>query len=172
VSEPTVSPAVGEIALAPCRAVVPTGGLIAAEGAVTISETRTCRRCGEPFMPRRTGGHRQVFCSAGCRRAHDTAARATGRATIDAERATVPGIGSGLQPTRALQESPAPLPTIGPGNGAFREALAHFRVAIPVPVIEGLIKLRWLRADQQHDLLAILAAMKRLGREPDILRVT
>jgi hypothetical protein len=116
-----------------------------------------------------------VFCSAGCRRVHDAAARATGRATIDAERATVPGIGNGAWPTRALQEreeSPAPLPDIGAGNGAFPEALAHFRVAIPVPLIEGLIKLRWLRADQQHDLLAILAAMKRLGREPDILRVT
>jgi hypothetical protein len=116
-----------------------------------------------------------VFCSAGCRRAHDAAARATGRATIEGERLTIPGTRSEVPGTRALlqrPESPAPLPDIGPGNGAFPEALAHFRVAIPVPVIEGLIKLRWLRADQQHDLLAILAAMKRLGREPDILRVT
>lgn len=71
---------------------------------MTIPTRPACLRCNRSFTPRRSGGHRQRFCSPTCRRAHDAAARATGRATIDAERATVPGIGSGARPMRALQE--------------------------------------------------------------------
>lgn len=36
--------------------------------------TTLCRWCGSPFTPRATGGRRQRFCSAGCRRAYARAA--------------------------------------------------------------------------------------------------
>jgi hypothetical protein len=60
----------------------------------------------------------------------------------------------------------------GAGDPPFPEAPARFIVEIPSPTIQGFVKLGWLRPDQQNDLGAIMAALKRLGRELDILRVT
>jgi hypothetical protein len=44
-------------------------------------------------------------------------------------------------------------------------------VTVPLPVIEGFVELRWLRADQRDDLAAILAAMRRLGWTPTVTRI-
>ena len=54
-----------------------------------------CDWCDRPFLPRRSGGRAQRFCLAVCRRAHDAAARARGRAEIESERTTVAGVVGG-----------------------------------------------------------------------------
>jgi hypothetical protein len=141
---------------------------------VTIPTPPACLRCNRSFTPRRSGGHRQRFCSPSCRRAHDAAARATGRATIDAERATVPGFGSGARPTRALGQQfqgPTPVPSGGMGDSAPPDTSVRFLVEIPFPTIEGFVRLGWLPPDQRDDFQAIMAALRRLGWAPTVKRL-
>ncbi len=52
------------------------------------------------------------------------------------------------------------------------DAQALLVVQIPVSTLEAFVRLRCLRADQQDDLAAIMAALRRLDHEPDIFRVT
>ena len=125
-----------------------------------------CDWCDRPFLPRRSGGRAQRFCLPACRRAHDAAARARGRAEIESERTTVASVVSGPRTTRALlqrQEAPPPVLSEGAGDPPFPEAPARFIVEIPSPTIQGFVKLGWLRPDQRDDLQAIMGAMRRLG---------
>ncbi len=45
-------------------------------------------------------------------------------------------------------------------------------MAVPIYTIEALVGCGFLRVADQDELVAIMAALKRLGREPDIVRVT
>jgi hypothetical protein len=47
----------------------------------------------------------------------------------------------------------------------------RFLVEAPVSTVDGLVRLGWLAPAQREDLLAILAAAKRLGRQLDVCRV-
>jgi hypothetical protein len=77
-----------------------------------MTEAASCAWCGRPFIPRATGGKRQVFCRPACRRGFDAAGRrwvaeaiATGTLTLDALR-------NGAATTRAFLPgaiSPAPI---------------------------------------------------------------
>jgi hypothetical protein len=76
-------------------------------------EAAWCAWCGRAFIPRATGGKRQVFCRPACRRGFDAAGRrwvaeaiATGTLSLDALR-------NGAAATRALVAaaiSPVPIP--------------------------------------------------------------
>jgi hypothetical protein len=49
--------------------------------------------------------------------------------------------------------------------------LARFLVEVPCNIIEGFVKIGFIRPDQQDDLAAIMGALRRLGRAPSISRV-
>ncbi|MGC2415830.1 MAG: hypothetical protein WA459_24425 [Stellaceae bacterium] len=89
---------------------------------------------------------------------------------------TVADLRNGLPATRALprqQETPSPaLGSEETGDPVLVDAQARFVVQVPRSTIDAFVRLRWLRVDQRHDLGAIMAALKRMGRAPDILRVT
>jgi hypothetical protein len=51
------------------------------------------------------------------------------------------------------------------------EPLIRFLVEVPASTVDGLVRLGWLTPGQREDLLAILAATKRLGRQPDVSRI-
>jgi hypothetical protein len=141
---------------------------------VTISETRTCRRCGKPFKPRQTGGKLQRFCDVLCRRTFDAAVRARGRAEIEAERATV-AVGNRACATRALvqqHETRPPILSRGIDDPTHSDGSTRFVVEIPRSLIKALIFThRYLRFDQRDDLREILAALDRAGRRPSITRL-
>jgi hypothetical protein len=133
-----------------------------------------CRWCGTAFAPRR-GGSPQTFCRAACRHAYHKAARQQCEREIAAGWLTVEAIRNGAAAAYTLSErdeQPSPLRDIGPRDAAFPDAQARFVVEIPVATIQGRVGLRWLRADQQNDLGAIMTALRRLGRDPAILHVT
>ena len=56
----------------------------------TVSKAlRTCPWCGDPFLPRASGGKPQRFCSPDCRRAMDAALRAWAQDQLSEGRVTV-----------------------------------------------------------------------------------
>jgi hypothetical protein len=148
---------------------------VARDGAASAAaRSWECLRCNRPFVPRTTGGRRQVFCSVGCRRAHDAAARAAGRAAIEGERTAVPTVVSGLQPTRALQqqhEAPPPGLSEGAGDPALADALSRFLIQVPRDTVELLIRYRRLRPNEEDDVLAILIALRRAGLAATVTRI-
>jgi len=135
------------------------------DGAVSPgAPRRSCRRCGRSFVPRQSGGRGQRFCDLLCRRSFDGAVRARGRAEIEAERTTTfPGIGSGVRPTRALEqqhECPAQVPSGEMGDPAPPDTSVRFLVEIPFPTIEGFVELGWLTPDHRDDFQAIMAGIQ------------
>ena len=79
-----------------------------------------CGWCSRAFMPRTTGGKRQVFCREACRRGFDAAGRrwvagaiATGALTVDALRnggATTRALPPGAILPAAISEPQKPAP--------------------------------------------------------------
>lgn len=134
-----------------------------------------CPWCGRVFVPRRTGGRGQRFCSPACRRAFDAAARAKGRAEIASEGAPAPGIATQAGPTRAFARAGEAASSAGgggsPSGPARPDTPARFVVEVPLHTIEGLVRIGFLRSDQQGDLGAIISALKRIGQAPTISRI-
>jgi hypothetical protein len=90
-------------------------------------------------------------------------------------RLTVEAIRNGVAAAYTLaehDEQPSPLRDIRSRDAAFPDAQARFLVAVPIYTIEALVGCGFLRPADQDELTAIMAALRRLGREPDILRVT
>jgi len=112
----------------------------ATKGLTTIA----CRRCQEPFSPRRTGGRAQQYCSLRCRRDLDAAARDAGRLFVEAEYSAE----NNGQPTRALLRegkdanyvSDSPLDA-----GADPRPLVRFVVELQASTLDLLIAGRWLK---------------------------
>jgi hypothetical protein len=78
-----------------------------------MTEAASCAWCGRAFIPRATGGKRQVFCRPACRRDFDAAGRRWVADAIAAGVLTVGTIRNGDAATRALLAgaiSPAPVP--------------------------------------------------------------
>ena len=133
-----------------------------------------CEWCRTAFTPRR-GGTPQIFCRAACRHAYHKAARQQCECEIAAGRLTVDAIRNGPAAAYTLaegDEQPSSLRDIGPRDAAFPDEQARFLVAVPIYTIEALVGCGFLRPADQDELAAIMAALKRLGRAPDILRVT
>jgi hypothetical protein len=136
-----------------------------------MSDAPACFWCARPFEPHR-GGSRQTFCRVACRAAYHKATRqwcereiAEGRLSVESLRIaayTLPG---------AAEASLSGQCHMGPPNSSHLEPVARFLVEVSYYTIEMLVGVRWLRADQQDNLFAIIDALKRLGRTPSVLRV-
>jgi len=144
-------------------------------GAVSEPNGETCLWCRQGFRPRRDGGKPQVFCRPVCRRAFDAAGRrwvtdalACGTLTVDAFR-------NGPTATRALPKSgnrPPLLPDIRSVENEIPDPVTRFLVEVPRCTIEVFVRFCFIRPDQQDDLLAVAAALKRLGRALSVSRIT
>jgi hypothetical protein len=133
-----------------------------------------CRWCGAAFAPRR-GGSPQNFCRAACRHAYHKAARQQCEREIAAGRLTVEAIRNGAATACTLaerDEQPSPLRDRGQRDAVVPDVLARFLVAVPISTIDALVGCGFLRSADQDELAAIMTALRRIGREPDILRVT
>jgi hypothetical protein len=143
-------------------------------GEIGMSDAPACFWCARPFEPHR-GGSRQTFCRVACRAAYHKATRqwceraiAEGRLSVEMLRNTppaaytLPGFEAAISPQSDIGSSP---------DSALSEPMARFVVEVSYYTIEMLVGVRWLRADQQDDLFAIINALKRFGRTPSVLRV-
>jgi hypothetical protein len=77
-----------------------------------MTEAASCAWCGRAFIPRATGGKRQVFCRPACRRGFDAAGRRWVSEAIASGMLTVEALRNGAAATRALAPgaiSPAPI---------------------------------------------------------------
>jgi hypothetical protein len=68
-------------------------------------------------------------------------------------------------------EQDQPMADIGYEENVPYEPLMRFLVEVPASTVDGLVRLGWLAPGQREDLVAILAAVKRLGRQPDVCRI-
>jgi hypothetical protein len=68
------------------------------------------------------------------------------------------------------QLSPLP-PDTGPPDNTLPYLLARFIVEVPRSMIEGFVRLGWLRGDERDDLPAIMGALRRLGKAPAVSRI-
>lgn len=121
-----------------------------------------CPSCNATFVPRRSGGRPQRFCSLGCRRAHEAAARAAGRAQIE----------GGVLPTRALPQHcliTGRAPDIAPPDPALLAALRvrGQMVLPPIPIapegIAALVTGGWLDRRRCRDPAAVADALVDLA---------
>jgi len=84
-------------------------------------------------------------------------------------------IGSGTRATRALgqqRETPPPVINEGAGDPVLSDTPVRFVVEVPASIVRALIfSFRFLGFDARRDLCAILAALERLGRKPNITRI-
>jgi hypothetical protein len=133
----------------------------------------TCDWCDAPLAGSGRGS-RQRFCSSTCRTAFHTAARRRAESELAAGTITVADLRNA--PTEACTlsrrtEPGQPVGGIGPEQGVPYEPLIRFLVEVPASTVDGLVQLGWLAPHQREDLLAILAATKRLGRQPDVWRI-
>jgi hypothetical protein len=81
-----------------------------------MTEAASCAWCGRPFIPRATGGKRQIFCRPACRRGSDAAGRRWVAEAIASGTLTIAALRSGYPATRALAPeavSPASVPRLG-----------------------------------------------------------
>jgi hypothetical protein len=133
-----------------------------------------CRWCSGAFAPRR-GGSPQTFCRAACRHAYHKAARQQCEREITAGRLTVEAIRNGAAEAYTLaerDEQPSPLRDRGQRDAVVPDVVARFLVAVPLHTVAAMVGCGFLRPADRDELLAIMMAMRRIGREPDILRVT
>ena len=136
-----------------------------------MSNLTACLWCTRPFEPHR-GGSRQIFCGARCRASFHREARrwceqeiAEGRLSVESLRTAAYTLPSGAKALLSGQSD------MGPPNSALIEPVASFRIEVSLYAIEMLVGSGWLDGDQQDDLFAIIAALKRLGRAPSALRI-
>jgi hypothetical protein len=136
-----------------------------------VSDPAACFWCGDAFEPHR-GGSRQTFCKAACRASFHREARrwcereiAEGRLTVESLRTAAYTPPGGAKTLLSGQSD------MGPPNSALIEPMASFRIEVSLYAIEMLVGSGWLDGDQQDDLFAIIAALKRLGRAPSALRI-
>jgi hypothetical protein len=76
--------------------------------------------------------------------------------------------------TRTLPRSREPLSPLqdaGSLNNTLPDPLARFIVEVPLSMIEGFVRLRFIAPNQGDDLVAIIDAYKRLGRTPNTSRI-
>jgi hypothetical protein len=138
-----------------------------------MSNPLACFWCARSFEPHR-GGSRQTFCRAACRAAYHKATRQWCEKAIADGRLTVEALRDGLPVAYTLPgyiEPPSPQSGIGSLEKVFLEPVTRFVVDVPSYTVEGLVKLGFIRPDQQDDLFAVIAALKRLGRTPSVSRI-
>jgi len=141
----------------------------------SIETTRVCLWCGKGFTPRATGGKPQAFCRPACRRAFDASGRRWVSVAIATGVLTVDGLRNDPAATRALPKSgnrPPLLPDIGSVENEIPAPVTRFLVEVPRDTIEAFVRFGFIRPNHQDDLLAIAAALKRLGRAPTVSRIT
>jgi hypothetical protein len=86
----------------------------------TTTEAMSCAWCGRAFLPRATGGKRQVFCRPVCRRTFEAAGRRWVTEAIASGILTVDALRSGAATTRALlAEAISPAPISEPRKAAL-----------------------------------------------------
>jgi hypothetical protein len=115
-----------------------------------------------------------MYCRAACRAAYHKAARQWCERAIADGRLTVEALRDGLPVAYTLpkgSEPPSPESGVGFLDEAFIEPVMRFVVDVPRYTVEGLIKLEFIQPDQQDDLFAVIAALKRLGRAPSVSRI-
>jgi hypothetical protein len=150
----------------------PTPATINAQAGVAAGSD-TCARCGGSFTPRR-GGSVQRFCCRSCRIEFHTAARQQAAHDIAAGRAAGSENGSPVRAACTLPEcenARAPYPRVAAAGEALYDRPMRFLVEVPASTVDGLIRLGLLGSGQREDLIAILTAVKRLGRQPDVYRI-
>jgi hypothetical protein len=133
----------------------------------------TCARCAGSFIPRR-GGSVQRFCCRSCRIEFHTAARQHAAHNIAAGRAAGSETGSRVRAACTLPErenARAPYPRVAAAGEALYDRPLGFLVEVPASTADGLIRLGLMGSGQREDLIAILTAVKRLGRQPDVCRI-
>jgi hypothetical protein len=115
-----------------------------------------------------------MYCRAVCRAAYHKAARqwceraiAGGRLTVEDLRSS--GAVAYTLPQRG--EPPLPLSNNGCAEIALPDAPLKFVAEVDRDTVAWLVKLRFIPADRRDDLLAILAALDRVGLTPSISRV-
>jgi hypothetical protein len=137
-----------------------------------VNDPAACLWCNRPFEPHR-GGSPQTFCGAVCRAAFHRAARQWSEKEIAEGRLSVEALRNGLQAayTPLGFDEPAPPPSNLGASDPPGEAPLRLLVEVERGTIEAFVRFGWLREDQQDDLFAVIAALKRLGRAPSVFRV-
>jgi hypothetical protein len=140
------------------------------EAARRKSSMIACLWCEHSFE-RRSGGSPQRFCGPRCRNAFWSALRQWGDRAITDGVLTIANLKNGTaaactllqrgNPTRALHD-------IEPNPVADPHAPLRFIVEVERSIVDGLVKIGFIRLDERDELLPIINAMKRLGRVPDI----
>jgi hypothetical protein len=141
---------------------------------VTTATSLACPWCEKRFKPQRCGSP-QVFCTAACRSAFHSASRRWAERALACGLLTIAELQNSDPQACTLRErmeEGSSLPETRSGNSASHDAPARFVVEVPPSIIHALIfSFRYLRFDQRDDLLAILAALDRVGRRPSIARI-
>jgi hypothetical protein len=121
-----------------------------------------CRWCERPFEPHR-GGSRQTFCRPACRAGYHKATRQWCERQIAHGRLTV-------EELRNSNTVPYTLPSCGEhwSANALLGPVTRFLIEVPRYTIDALIRFQFIGRHQQHDFLAILDAMTRLGQTPNV----
>jgi hypothetical protein len=130
-----------------------------------------CAWCENPFT-RRRGGSPQRFCSIHCRTAFWSALRRSAERALIAGTVSIDGLRDGRLEACMLQaghEASRPCPKIASTEQPSPAALKRFLIEVPGALISKLIFVDCqLRHSEREDVVAILAALARLGRKPTI----
>ena len=126
-----------------------------------MSDPAACLWCGGSFEPHR-GGSPQRFCGPECRAAFWTALRRWGDQAIADGVLTIAELKDG---------APAACTLLHRGSAAVPDAPMRFIVEVDRGLVDGLVRLGFIRSDERDELGAITAGMKRMGRVPSIFRL-
>jgi hypothetical protein len=138
-----------------------------------MSDRLACLWCESSFEPRR-GGSPQRFCAPKCRTAFWTALRRWAERAVAADTLTIADLKSGVAAACTLPargETPRPGPNMLRDGTLSPDAPLRFIVEVERGLVDGLVRLGFIRSDERGELGAIIAGMKRLGWAPSISRI-
>jgi hypothetical protein len=125
-----------------------------------MSDLLACLWCDQWFEPRR-GGSAQRFCGRGCRTAFWSALRRWGDQAIVAGGLTIADIKNGTAAACTLLQCgnlARALPDIERNPVAFPDAPMRFIVEVERGLLDGLVRLGFIRPEERDELGAIISA--------------
>ena len=137
---------------------------------MTDGSSKLCEWCEQSFRARR-GGSPQRFCGGRCRMLFWSALRRSGERALAEGILTIAKIRTGAPAACTLcQRTELPLPLRDTRRRGYtpRDVPLRFFVEMERDRIAWLVKFRLIKADETHDLAAILTALKRIGLTPSI----
>ena len=134
---------------------------------MTEGATASCPWCKAPFRPRR-GGSPQRFCGSKCRTEFWIALRRWGERAISVGILTIADIKNGDPAACTLAQDSA---NVAGGYVTPPIPLMRFLVEVECDTVTWLVRLGFIPPTKRDDLAAIIAALKRIGRAPEISRI-